>query len=63
MSVFEIIAAAFLGITLFVLDVAMMYGMFVCWQEKKRIAAVVFFLIGASLTTAYMVTVINMVYR
>ena len=62
MSVFEIIAAAFLGITVFALDVAFMYATFVFWHDRNRVASVVFFLIGASLTATYMVTIINRVF-
>lgn len=62
MSVFEIIAAAFLGITVFALDVAFMYATFTFWQERQRFASIVFCMTAVGLTVAYMVTVINKVF-
>lgn len=62
MSTFEIIAAVFLGIVVFGLNVVLMYGSFVARQERHWIPAIVFLVTGFVLMVAFWVTIINRVF-
>ena len=62
MSTFEIVIAVFLGIMTFALNVGLMYGALVFWQEWRRGVSVVFFLTSVGMTVAYMVTLLNRVF-
>jgi len=62
MNWFEIAITVFLGITVVLLDVALMYGFLVFWHERHRLGSILFCMVAVAVTAFYMVTVINRVF-